>query len=207
MATFNPRLDSTNFNPRTPHGVRLLAFVICSIPNRRFQSTHPSRGATRRCPHAPRICQISIHAPLTGCDILLLCPTGKYCPISIHAPLTGCDTSVSGKIARILYFNPRTPHGVRHCDTDSVKYLATFQSTHPSRGATHDRVQYVKRFDISIHAPLTGCDTSRRTYPVDVRDFNPRTPHGVRHGSTTDLSAGSVHFNPRTPHGVRQHLL
>ena len=33
---------------------------------------------------------------------------------------------------------------------------------------------------ISIHAPREGSDASRRTYPVDVSDFNPRSPRGER---------------------------
>ena len=55
-----------------------------------FQSTHPSRGATL---------QTSIQK-LVGL-------------ISIHAPLTGCDFQSCREINRYLYFNPRTPHGVR----------------------------------------------------------------------------------------------
>ena len=38
---------SHNFNPRTPHGVRLQPLRI-SLHSSPFQSTHPSRGATRR---------------------------------------------------------------------------------------------------------------------------------------------------------------
>ena len=58
---------SWNFNPRTPHGVRL---AIVELDDGRVV--------------------ISIHAPLTGCDgqedAIAILQT-----ISIHAPLTGCD--------------------------------------------------------------------------------------------------------------------
>ena len=35
--------------------------------------------------------KISIHAPLTGCDLGCHDSCATYKAISIHAPLTGCD--------------------------------------------------------------------------------------------------------------------
>ena len=105
-----------HFNPRTPHGVRLCA--CCDwIGEGQFQSTHPSRGATQtaklppigtddfnpRTPHGVRQAHypthpagpaISIHAPLTGCDLAALIYLHSL-RISIHAPLTGCDWQLS----------------------------------------------------------------------------------------------------------------
>ena len=101
--------------------------------------------------------EISIHAPLTGCDnlkmLLQRAITGfqsthplrdatlissclmMQCLISIHAPLTGCDTNRRDR---------------------SIKT------------------------DISIHAPLTGCDLGS-LLPVRLLSyFNPRTPYGMR---------------------------
>ena len=124
----------------------------------RFQSTHPSRGAT------------------------LL-------------------TSLSGPQA--WNFNPRTPHGVRRRALPliivGVGFQSThpsrgatfvicfivsrkngFQSTHPSRGATCGHCYMVSSREISIHAPLTGCDAFVGTITPSVGYFNPRTPHGVR---------------------------
>ena len=78
-----------------------------------FQSTHPLRGATTQTVVVAGRAQISIHAPLAGCDLLYTSVFGKHV-ISIHAPLTGCDLVKSiSRFAR-----------------------NTFQSTHPSRGAT-----------------------------------------------------------------------
>ena len=90
--------------------------------------------------------------------------TGKtHCPynpaaISIHAPLTGYDLGV-------IY---------------SFAFTWSFQSTHPSRGATFRPEQTGKPGRISIHAPLTGCDKMPLLRPLPLRNFNPRTPHGVR---------------------------
>ena len=64
------------------------------------------------------------------------------------------------------YFNPRTPHGVRPGDVLQLRLFMVFQSTHPSRGATIDSTCYVGGLVISIHAPLTGCDTTCECSPA-----------------------------------------
>ena len=78
------------FNPRTPYGMRRTADIIdCNTT------------------------EISIHAPLTGCDIVVM--VGAHTDaISIHAPLTGCDLEETGEELTI----------------------GVFQSTHPLRDAT-----------------------------------------------------------------------
>ena len=78
-----------------------------------FQSTHPLRGATLGVPLDLCVVAISIHAPLTGCDCGLRLPFGK-----------------------LLYFNPRTPYGVRQRHIYHLPINDKFQSTHPLRGAT-----------------------------------------------------------------------
>ena len=101
---------------------------------------------------------ISIHAPLTGCDITICncCPRPldfnprtphgvrqvaadinyQSFSISIHAPLTGCDIKPFTAALIAVHFNPRTPHGVRLLI----------------------KTEYHRLRQISIHAPLTGCD-------------------------------------------------
>ena len=126
---------------------------------------------------------------------------------------------------------------------------SVFQSTHPVRGATRGPRRPNRRRKISIHAPRAGCDEfyaifdtvklkfqsthpvrgatcNRRYCQLQLYDFNPRTPCGVRLRTLVvchrmmDISihaprAGcdgrahgardfaSKHFNPRTPCGVR----
>ena len=58
--------------------------------------------------------------------------------------------------------------------------MPSFQSTHPSRGATSLTLREVFCYRVSIHAPLTGCDNSPVPEIVMTPSFNPRTPHGVR---------------------------
>ena len=131
-ATLPPSRHS--FNPRTPHGVRRIKLTTSAS---RFECFNP------RTPHGVRrgglvgkvhAVGVSIHAPHTGCDGLRSNRT-NISRVSIHAPHTGCDS-------RLPYL--RLGH-------------LWFQSTHPTRGATHDTV------------------TGR-----SVSCFNPRTPHGVR---------------------------
>ena len=56
---------------------------------------------------------------------------------------------------------------------------------------------------ISIHAPRTGSDAQSSDCGGGHDDFNPRSPHGERHGTPRLTSAGRD-FNPRSPHGERQ---
>ena len=79
-----------NFNPRTPCGVRLLRLVALPRP-KRFQSTHPLRGATSgsQCTFLSR----PYFNPRTPCGVRRTAPSqisASYL-ISIHAPLAGCD--------------------------------------------------------------------------------------------------------------------
>ena len=78
-----------HFNPRSPHGERLLEQARESKTTT-FQSTLPARGATRACWLAADGANISIHAPRTGSDTrgVLAAGTGTH-------------------------FNPRSPHGER----------------------------------------------------------------------------------------------
>ena len=147
-----------------------------------FQSTHPLRGATKADQLRQERINISIHAPLAGCDrrkpnssfpslgfqsthplrgaTLRLCdmPTANH--ISIHAPLAGCDGLTMFQSCLIWHFNPRTPCGVRLHRYDRYDRYDIFQSTHPLRGATAQEAAELARHIISIHAPLAGCDAA-----------------------------------------------
>ena len=81
-----------------------------------------------------------------------------------------------------------------------------FQSTHPVRGATKNFRKRWKVIGISIHAPRAGCDRERRCQRCYHLHFNPRTPCGVRLLPVLRLKRG-YNFNPRTPCGVRQNCV
>ena len=80
--------------------------------------------------------------------------------------------------------------------------LQSFQSTHPAWGATIPKPNMGFYWDISIHAPRVGCDTSADLPVCTSLDFNPRTPRGVRRHIDIDIDI-PIDFNPRTPRGVR----
>ena len=172
--------SDTDFNPRTPCGVRL------------FENGHYLTAI-----------QISIHAPLAGCDDACAGrrPHNRYfnprTPCGVRRPVAGT------LMAALPHFNPRTPCGVRQKLVADKAAVWTFQSTHPLRGATIYACSKSAAECISIHAPLAGCDAQsgdiRRTLP----HFNPRTPCGVRPDGA-DLYGMRYNFNPRTPCGVRR---
>ena len=148
-----------------------------------FQSTHPLRGATQCFLTLKGNVFISIHAPLAGCDATTRKQIGWFMHISIHAPLAGCDNLGGGVIGHLLYFNPRTPCGVR-------PYV---------RGL-------VDQDSISIHAPLAGCDVECGLRLIGYSQF--QSTHPLR-GATREallVARWKRYFNPRTPCGVRPYL-
>ena len=114
----------SNFNPRTPYGMRLITFLHYCIFN--------------AC--------ISIHAPLTGCDIKTLADYFNVSLISIHAPLTGCDQAGEEGWKVCQDFNPRTPYGMRQEFGELDVLIIEFQSTHPLRDATAKKAKSLLEF-------------------------------------------------------------
>ena len=117
-------------------GATAFARVSCK-DSAQFQSTLPARGATKPRVKALRFVRISIHAPRTGSDVLSAAAKHRH-EISIHAPRTGSDGRTRrrkgetrrfqstlpargatirtvGKCRQSADFNPRSPHGERHC--------------------------------------------------------------------------------------------
>ena len=123
---------------------------------------------------------ISIHAPRVGCDASWICAPAGHIPFqSTHPGWGATDGCISSDYAKI-YFNPRTPGGVRR------KYISFALILYP----------------ISIHAPRVGCDCCDLRKNKEYTYFNPRTPGGVRLNIVLKVSE-CMDFNPRTPGGVR----
>ena len=122
------------FNPRSPHGERLLAVFHQVLIAQKFQSTLSSRRATDLSQVAAVLQEISIHALLTESDCSVPGVDGSHGisihalltesdrtlrvqpppgGISIHALLTESDYSGSGSGSGSGDFNPRSPHGER----------------------------------------------------------------------------------------------
>ena len=140
-------ISPINFNPRTPCGVRLMNERV-NITLEGFQSTHPLRGATDSKRLFLRGYEISIHAPLAGCDVRGRRDRRGLFHISIHAPLAGCDSPHGAFQNKVVNFNPRTPCGVRQ----------------------RQELRSVEATEISIHAPLAGCDSKiAEIFPANLR--------------------------------------
>ena len=211
-----------NFNPRTPGGVRRRLYNNPWAVFK-FQSTHPLRGATAGSDARPGTVDISIHAPLAGCDSVDQ-RHGLGAAISIHAPLAGCDllristteatdafqsthplrgaTGCSPIGSLILIFQSTHPLRGATRRSESRRPLRQFQSTHPLRGATGERlIKGILAF-ISIHAPLAGCDV----FAENLKKLRKISIHAPLAGCDSTISFGGKsgpYFNPRTPCGVR----
>ena len=104
----------SNFNPRTPRGVRRATTSAWRLTSYYFNPRTP-RGVRQFADGQPWMSSpVSIHAPREGCDGSGAIVRPGSLDISIHAPREGCD--------------------VWHL-ADKYTQLP-FQSTHPARGAT-----------------------------------------------------------------------
>ena len=139
---------------------------------KRFQSTHPLRGATDSrhcsCGYWPYYFN-----PRTPCGVRLAPPYELlrcFMVFQSTHPLRGATRSRKSFDLRNVNFNPRTPCGVRRTTDKQDAHRQQFQSTHPLRGAT------------SWYRPCR-----HRSYY-----FNPRTPCGVRRLASPLLSLAGL---------------
>ena len=72
----------------------------------------------------------------------------------------------------------------------------------PLTGSDHRLRGSAAGVDISIHAPLTGSDFGIDSFLFSQVYFNPRSPYGERHTSSSRRLSGGD-FNPRSPYGER----
>ena len=191
-----------------------------------FQSTLPLRGATASLAYHLGMPEISIHAPLTGSDLLAGQKVVTEAKFQSTLPLRGATLGTEQEIRDKDDFNPRSPYGERP-DRNYVHFsVCRFQSTLPLRGATittktpettsrnfNPRSPYGERplllfrryrfRPISIHAPLTGSDQ----YKLIIIDGFDISIHAPLTGSDRYACGGYSrlgHFNPRSPYGERQ---
>ena len=102
-----------NFNPRSPRGERRFE-RHCAGKGKRFQSTLPARGATRRCPAGRAgIGNISIHAPREGSDVPTDVITADIAPFQSTLPARGATYPALWSCLWHRHFNPRSPRGER----------------------------------------------------------------------------------------------
>ena len=172
-------LGTAHFNPRSPHGERLLAWhgiVLLAI----FQPTLPARGATHQC----GFCQhIRVY----------------FNPRSPHGER---PTEMITQKA-VKYFNPRSPHGERRPASRFWGWRRHFnpRSPHGERLVSHPYLRIAFPFQPTL--PARGATSTSRRRSRSSRNFNPRSPHGERPPLLLAFTS-SFNFNPRSPHGERQ---
>ena len=168
-----------DFNPRSPHRERRLVRNICLL-TREFQSTLPSQGAT-----------VSTN---------LRCMQNF---ISIHAPLTGSDMVFSSLVYSPEYFNPRSPHRERLNAAISTRASLHFnpRSPHRERLKPDGTTRFIS---ISIHAPLTGSDLNRLNALTQKLKFQSTLPSQGATIKIVTFRHCKLYFNPRSPHRERR---
>ena len=124
-----------DFNPRSPHGERLLSLGMTSH-HTSFQSTLPAWGATR-CGYTLLLLQgISIHAPRMGSDIVLDIHIQSSLLFQSTLPAWGATVRGGGYvfIKNISIHAPRMGSDILNWRL--LVPPLTFQSTLPAWGAT-----------------------------------------------------------------------
>ena len=159
-----------HFNPRTPCGVRpfwwLEQCTVCV-----FQSTHPVWGATPKPSHK-RVLRYTFQSthPVWGA-------TGPTPSICVRSKIFQSTHPVWGATLKLV----------------KEQMLHRGISIHAPRvGCDIQGLQACTQAHIiSIHAPRVGCDDVFKSNPIVRRNFNPRTPCGVRRQSNwTDKDTG-----------------
>ena len=207
-----------------------LCGVSCKLtrrPCKTVQSTHP-RGVRHLFEHGHQLRQIiSTHAPREGCDAGAEGGKQVGVDISIHAPREGCDGMMIATTMQSARFQSTHPARGATCKLGGGRKMTPNISIHAPREGC-DRLLWMLLLptQISIHAPREGCDGQRVCIWGYPKDFNPRTPRGVRPSASRPAIIPfsiSIHapregcdglgaisplyftnFNPRTPRGVRR---
>ena len=124
-----------------------------------------------------------------------------YYSISIHTSREGCDSKNLRYPAKGRHFNPHIPWGMWPIDTLLVRYISTFQSTHPVRDVTTPAKDQQDSKNISIHTSREGCDSHSSKDSCSTNNFNPHIPWGM-----WLLYKGffyhRIDFNPHIPWGM-----
>ncbi len=189
------------FNPRSPHGERPRAAAVRAWNN--DISIHaPRTGSDRRAEQIRKGAGISIHAPRTGSDRIVKNVIVTHEQFQSTLPARGATSFSAPFSMRSAYFNPRSPHGERRSIWRCWKRKPTISIHAPRTGSDRARKGMNTMTRISIHAPRTGSDSGKQKYCPACKI----SIHAPRTGSDAfPLSqfAPPCHFNPRSPHGER----
>ena len=169
-----------------------------------FQSTHPMRGATELNTAFVELCRISIHAPHAGCDFPSCSRRYSLSSFQSTHPMRGATETLMTRQPVWGYFNPRTPCGVRLAAGGMFDDVPSDFNPRTPCGVRQN-VFYggIIQRGISIHAPHAGCDLIQSP-SEDLRRISIHAPHAGCDGAGISAPQRSKNFNPRTPCGVRR---
>ena len=110
--------------------------------------------------HGYHLC-ISIHTPLTGCDLTAGARGAMTFEFQLAHPIRGV---IKYFLMLMIYHTISTRTPIRGVTTASPKFscLIKFQLAHPMRGVTATDVCGDAYVSISTHTPYTGCDRRKR---------------------------------------------
>ena len=168
-----------------------------------FQSTHPARGATGPGGITRRKEKFQSTHPARGATRLPQ-PPKPFMPFQSTHPARGATMESPASVLPRIFQSTHPARGATLLFVLPITQCKLFQSTHPARGATvaHRAVEHSAK--ISIHAPRTGCDSSRRAVSPAASPFQSTHPARGATASSSACASACAHFNPRTPHGVRR---
>ena len=98
--------------------------------------------------------------------------------ISIHAPVKGATSGSVFAISCLLYFNPRSREGSDSCTKQPVTIPKHFNPRSREGSDQDDGIPVIRRFLISIHAPVKGATTFCLISACTMVYFNPRSREG-----------------------------
>ena len=123
-----------------------------------------------------------------GCDVPMWHNVTISGVISIHAPRVGCDEYDKAEAEGLLYFNPRTPCGVRPKTAGWSLRASEFQSTHPVWGATKVYIGTMAELEFQSTHPVWGATEKGGKEMTDIQ-FQSTHPVWGATGPATKLTS------------------
>ena len=191
-----------------------------------FQSTQPKRAATCSSIATSQATAISIHAAQEGCDSIRLMPGPIFKEFQSTQPKRAATKAHLADLQADLIFQSTQPKRAATCIVHVLPAPTVYFNPRSPRGLRQHINQCKHKVRaISIHAAQEGCDKIKWRARETRIHFNPRSPRGLRLGLITGIyknirisihaaqegcdpakrrnTKGVKYFNPRSPRGLR----
>ena len=182
-------------------------WISLNFERKRFQFTHPGRGATVLVIVLLSAIKFQFTHPGRGATPHRAGDGNTQTCFNSRTPGGVRHIDPPHPLLWYLRFNSRTPGGVRQEHVDIGREELEVSIHAPREGCDCESLHFVARVYVSIHAPREGCDILRWICPSSISSFNSRTPGGVRHHRGCSWDREEASFNSRTPGGVRLQIV